>query len=403
MEILYVSHFTSERLINQIFKESGKNPGFSMQKFSRLLAKGLVKTGVKVSALSSPPYNRNNTSKKIISMKNEVDSGVEFFYVPIVNFPIIKNLVVFVYVFFFIIRWPKKDTNKKSVIFDVLNVSACLGGMLACRLKGLESVGIVTDIPELMNSRQKGLWGKLASWFNGRYLYSFDKYVFLTEQMNDALNKNLRPYIVMEGLVDTSMATIVNCLDDKDKLTTILYAGGLHERYGLRTLVEAVKVLDSEDIRLVLYGDGPMVETLKKEKDTRIEYRGVAENHVIVEAETKATLLVNPRPTHESFTLYSFPSKNMEYMISGTPVLTTCLPGMPVEYHPYVYLFEEESISGYAKKIAEILKLGREELHRKGFEAKQFVLVNKNEIRQAERVVALLNGKVSARSNFKES
>ena len=164
-------------------------------------------------------------------------------------------------------------------------------------------------------------------------------------------------------------------------------------------MVEAVKTLDSEDIRLVLYGDGPMVEALKKEKDTRIEYRGVAANHEIVEAETKATLLVNPRPTHESFTFYSFPSKNMEYMISGTPVLTTCLPGMPVEYHPYVYLFEEESISGYARKIAEVLKLGRVELHRKGFEAKQFVLENKNEIRQAERVLDLLNGKASARSN----
>ena len=55
---------------------------------------------------------------------------------------------------------------------------------------------------------------------------------------------------------------------------------------------------------------------------------------------------------------YSFPSKNMEYMVSGTPVLTTRLPGMPMEYYPYVYFIEEESADGIAaakeKEIMEV-------------------------------------------------
>lgn len=394
MNILYVSHFTSERVINNIYQESGKNPGFSMQKFSRLFTKGLIENGIKVSSLSAPPYNRHNTKKKYISTKDEEENGVAFTYVPIVNVPILKNLVVFVYVFFYILKWQRKNQGKKSVIFDVLSVSACLSGMFACRIKGIERVGIVTDMPTLMNSRQKGGWGKVASWFNGKYLYSFDKYVFLTEHMNDAINIKHRPYIIMEGLVDSSMAMVENSIELKSDIPILLYAGGLYKRYGLDTLVEAVKTLNSNHVRLVLYGDGPMVEDLKLEHDRRIEYRGVVPNREIVIAETKATLLVNPRPTHESFTLYSFPSKNMEYMISGTPVLTTCLPGMPTEYHPYVYLFEEESITGYANKIAEVLALGRAELHQKGLQAKQFVLENKNEIRQAERVINLLNGSI---------
>ena len=69
-----------------------------------------------------------------------------------------------------------------------------------------------------------------------------------------------------------------------------------------------------------------MAEYLIKEMARK---QGVAE-------ELKATLLVNPRPTTEEFTIYSFPSKNMEYMASGTPLLTTKLPGMPEEYHQYV-------------------------------------------------------------------
>ena len=125
-----------------------------------------------------------------------------------------------------------------------------------------------------------------------------------------------------------------------------------------------------------------------------LEYRGVAPNEEIVAEELKATLLVNPRPTTEEFTIYSFPSKNMEYMASGTPLLTTKLPGMPVEYHQYVYLFEEESIQGYADALKKVLSEPNDNLHAKGVQAKNFVLQNKNYVTQAQRVLGLLKDKI---------
>ena len=51
---------------------------------------------------------------------------------------------------------------------------------------------------------------------------------------------------------------------------------------------------------------------------------------------------MNPRFTGAEYTLYSFPSKNIEYMVSGTPVITTRLAGIPDDYYPYVFVFEEE-------------------------------------------------------------
>ena len=121
-----------------------------------------------------------------------------------------------------------------------------------------------------------------------------------------------------------------------------------------------------------------------------LEYRGVAPNEEIVAEEMKATLLVNPRPTTEEFTKYSFPSKNMEYMASGTPLLTTKLPGMPEEYHQYVYLFEEESVQGYVNALRKVLSLPADTLYVKGEQAKKFVLQNKNYVAQAQRVLGLL-------------
>ena len=86
---------------------------------------------------------------------------------------------------------------------------------------------------------------------------------------------------------------------------------------------------------------------------------------------------------------YSFPSKNMEYMVSGTPVLTTNLPGMPEEYKDYVYLFEDESVQGMARKIREVLSLPTNELYRKGRAAKEFVLNEKNNICQTHKILLL--------------
>ena len=107
--------------------------------------------------------------------------------------------------------------------------------------------------------------------------------------------------------------------------------------------------------------------------------------------ELKATLLVNPRFTTEKLTRYSFPSKNMEYMASGTPLLTTNLPGMPNEYHNYVFLFREETVDGYADAIRRVLTYSDWELQDFGRKASQFVLQNKNNVQQGLRVLNFIN------------
>ena len=88
-------------------------------------------------------------------------------------------------------------------------------------------------------------------------------------------------------------------------------------------------------------------------------------NEEVVSAELEASLLINPRPTHEEFTKYSFPSKNMEYMASGTPVLTTKLPGMPADYYPYVFLVNDESAEGMAKAYRDVLEKTEQYLNEK--------------------------------------
>ena len=92
----------------------------------------------------------------------------------------------------------------------------------------------------------------------------------------------------------------------------------------------------------------------------------------------------------EEFTKYSFPSKNMDYMVSGTPLFTTRLPGMPEEYYPYVFLFDEETVEGYRKSIESVLSMTAEDLIAKGNLGRRFVVERKNNILQTKRILDLL-------------
>ena len=218
-------------------------------------------------------------------------------------------------------------------------------------------------------------------------LKKYDSFVFLTKQMNDIYNPLNKPFIVMEGSVDCTFTP--NNQITKQQPNIIMYAGAIEAEYGFNELVQAFMKLSNPNVELHIYGAGKFVNTLIQytHKDNRIKYMGVVNNEQIVDAEQRATLLVNPRLTHQDFVKYSFPSKTSEYMLSGTPLLTTKLPGIPNEYFDYLYTFNDETIDGMTRTMQEIISLPSEELQRKGRGAQKFVLENKNNIIQSKRLI----------------
>ena len=58
-----------------------------------------------------------------------------------------------------------------------------------------------------------------------------------------------------------------------------------------------------------------------------------------------------PSARGAEFTKYSFPSKNMEYLASGTAVLTTRLPGMPAEYYEHVLTIDRDGPEAVADAL----------------------------------------------------
>ncbi|MBC8767870.1 glycosyltransferase [Arenibacter sp. BSSL-BM3] len=399
IKILYVSALCSEKVLDNIYETSINKPEQAAQKFHRLLAKGfaLQQQNCCIETLSTLPVVPANHKRKIWNLPSETINKLKFRYIPFINLPYIKNSGIFCYTFIKVFLWTLSIRKKnKVVICDVLNLTVSLASFWAARLTGATCVAIVTDLPGLMvttggkkDNTTRSLYHTMVS----TMMQGFDRYILLTEQMNEIVNPKNKPYIIMEGLVDLEMEASSNILDKKNTNKKVLiYAGGLYAKYGIKDLIEAFMLLENVDVELHLYGSGEMVTEMDAymRKDQRIHFKGMVPNKIVVKDQLAATLLINPRPTNEEFTKFSFPSKNMEYMVSGTPMITTKLPGMPKEYYPYVYLFEEENVEGMKNTLQKILSKSKEDLHQFGLEAKKFVLTNKNNQIQAQRILQFL-------------
>ena len=384
MKILYAVSSCSDRTYRELFAQTKHKPAFQAQKYHRLFATGLA-AWVPVTVLAAPPVNRQVLTAKKLSLKPETEDGVAYQYVTVYRNPIKKLLSVAFGMFFGTLRQAGKDT---VVVVDCLNHTGALASLAAARLRGRRCVGILTDLPEMLG--ETGLTRKTADFV----IRHCTDYVFLTQAMNDRINIHGKPYVILEGHADAAMKHAVPDLTQKANPRVVLYAGGIGKRYGLENLVQGFLQADIPDTRLEIYGSGdyvPELETIAREHEN-IDYGGMLLSGDVVPKEMEATLLVNPRPTHEEFVKYSFPSKTMEYMASGTPVLTTNLPGMPEAYRPYVFLIDQESPEGIAHALRKVLSYSNEELFTMGQRARAFVLEERNNIRQAKKLLDMLQG-----------
>lgn len=402
MEILYATHFCSKQRFKEIFDMCKIKPLQSIQKFNELFCSGMVKDeNINLSVITSAPVNRKMCKKVFWNMRDEIEDNINFFYCFMINLPIIKFITLLFSSLVITLKWCRKtkNSNNKFVIYDaycpiIANVAALIGNWY-----GAKVIALYTDVPKCMNDSLnnnnniiKKLFKKMYNFLDNTSNKLAKGYILLTEQMNEVVNINKKPYIVIEGFADNAF-NLENDLKNKYDKFTIMYAGGLYSKFGIECLMQAIERI-GDDVQLLLFGEGELVESIKEYSKNRknIIYGGTLPNYQIVKEEIKSTVLINPRFSNEEYTKYSFPSKNMEYMVSGTPLLTTKLPGISNEYDDYVYYILKEDVEGFVEAICELKKMSRQALHEKGMMAQEFVLKNKNNVRQAGRFIEFIKG-----------
>ncbi len=310
----------------------------------------------------------------------------------------IKRFINSLYFRKYIKKWAKEDNGKKKVILSYTANSMFLGLVKLAKKynKNIVAGCIIADIPQFATAREMTGFKKLYHSYQVKKCASLydlvDRFVLLTEQMAQKLEIK-SPHIVIEGIATTdAYETDESLLNTLKGQSYVLYSGTLNYKFGIGTLLEAFEKTDDDNLKLVICGFGEAEELIKEKQkeDTRILYLGRVDRAQVLALQKNATVLVNPRQNNEEFTKYSFPSKNLEYLSSGVPLVAYKLDGIPQEYDDYIIYPADDSAEALSQEIIKISNLPDDERQSLGQKAKDFVFENKNKVKQAQRIIEFI-------------
>ena len=182
-------------------------------------------------------------------------------------------------------------------------------------------------------------------------------------------------WLLMDGAVDGDSAPrAIQRVHGGPK--RVVFTGGLVEYNGIMELIGAMRLVRSEDVVLDLYGTGPLAELARRAAKTEpnINYHGRVSSDAIPGIQQEAFLLINPRRVDDPMSEVTFPSKILEYMLSGTPVLSTRLNGFTEEYEDKMFFMRHGTAEEIARAIDDLARRAPDELRDTAAKARGFVL-----------------------------
>ena len=249
---------------------------------------------------------------------------------------------------------------------------------------------LVLDLPQFMDlhmSRVKKVlkaldWKKIK-----KYMKSVDKYILYSKHMAEFLHLKDGSWTVMEGSFDPAL--VVEETVEKGNKLPIMYSGVLDTRYGIPELLEAFSQLDDR-FELWFTGSGNAVDLINEcaEKDSRIHNFGfLPSRHDLLLKQKQAAMLISTRRPDEAASDYCFPSKLFEYMISGNPVLSCRIGGIPDEYFNYLVEMKSTSPEDIKEAILKVAEMPQNEREERGEKSREFILKEKSNISQARKII----------------
>lgn len=323
--------------------------------------------------------------------------GQEVRYISYVNLPVVKQMTQALAILVALIRWHRqhRGTARVAMVYNLFAPHA-LPVLAARALCGGRAVVVVADTPHDVYS-MSGFWGifqRLDMFAQTRGIRRFDGQIALTRGIVADFAPNVPAMVLEGGVCEQEAGSAVPAPPDDKRV--VLFSGRLDEINGIELMLAAFSHLVGPRYRLRIFGRGPSEAAVRRaaSADCRIEYLGHRPNAEVVREQRGATVLIIPRPTTRAITRYTFPSKLLEYMASGRPVITTALPGIPPEYFSKLFVVADESACGLAACIRSVCERSTLDLDAVGEAARAFVLSQKGWHRQGERayefVVSLL-------------
>lgn len=380
--IAYISTGTSNKIYDRYFSQKKITSCQQAQKINHMFITGIARNE-KVKAISVLPFD--HAARVKAEREISIEENVEFTCIANNPSKLLHGLSNIIKSYKELISICKKD-YPRAIICDAIHISSTISALRVAKKTCIPCIAIITDLPEHLYKNKKLLIYRWLMYM----LHKYDGYILITEHMNEKINISNKKYTVVEGASEIGLPYSKS---KSNKKRICLFSGSLTKNIGFEELTEAFIRLSPLNTELHFYGKGAFGDKLVDicKNHPRIKYFGQVLNSEVVKHQKEATLLINPRLTTLDYAAYSFPIKVLEYLGSGTPVLSTKLEGIPDEYFNYMYTITNESVEGFIAALSKTLVLSDAELTNKGRDAFEFVKLSKNKYAQGQKIIDLIN------------
>lgn len=355
MKLLFLCGYFAEENEKEIIEHAKAPVEYSANVFQKKIIKGFKAVGTDVQVLSAPFIGAYPNKSDIFWFKGFERTQTECQYVPFCNIWGLRN-----YSRAFSLKQclhdfvAAEDEDKLIIVYSPHTPFVEAAAYAKRRDPRIKVILVVPDLPQYMNLSAKiSTIYKVAKKYDiarfNRLCECVDGYVLLTEAMKEKLPVGRKKYIVIEGISDPELLNRASDRksENQGKEKYLVYTGKLNEKFGVKELVDSFGMIDDPDCRLVLCGRGDLESYIQNKalEDSRILPQGQVTHDEAKAWITNADVLVNPRMNNEEYVKYSFPSKNIEYLSSGNPVVGYLLDGMPAHYREYLFCVDDGDLS----------------------------------------------------------
>ena len=354
MNILVFSSAMRENDFSLYQEEAKIKPNPSNQNFYYKLIKTLAINNT-VSVVSHRPLVKGMFKRGYLESDTKIDGNIKFYYTNNRSDKLFK---------LFKEKQSIENAARQAIedflshdfiiVTDTLRLNLLKAAKKIAKLYDVKIVGMLTDNPYNLSNGPVYVKQYLV-----QQASDLDGYLSLTNGLVQIYNENSRSY-VFEGLVSEENE------GKKDPIFNYFYFGGsLYERYGVKTLVDAFHNSNIK-AKLVLAGSGPLdsyIEQLAND-DYRILYLNQLSKEKNIAYMRNSIANINPRPLDLKMDNESVPSKLLEYLSIGTPVISTKFPRLYSTFKDDVHWIDGNTVD--AMKIAlESYDISKQEEHLK--------------------------------------
>jgi glycosyltransferase involved in cell wall biosynthesis len=329
--------------------------------------------------------------------------GMSIKFVPFINVTPLKQISIGIGTAIELLRWGWRNRLARFRVVYCYNLSVPPGIfiLLSAWLIGARTIVSLCDIDVPGETVPDTLFWKLDYWMQRRLIQHFDGHVVVSDVIaRDFLNG--KPHLRLEGGVRPEDLNRTNghefsaTTQDGEPLFVIAAVGHLNETNGLPVLLEAFSLLRGKRFRLRIAGAGPLDEQVRAAaaRDPRIEFLGLLSFEGVLKIYSSSSVLINMRITKSRNTKYFFPSKMMEYLASGVPVISTCTGHVEEEFGAFTYLLREETPKALCELIEYVAALDPDERQKTGQRARAYMAACKTWAAQTRKLAEFIRGTV---------